>query len=160
MSYREDLPQDTSSYGTVSVLFAAVVGIALAALSWYVAAGFAISIEELYRIGPTFEASGAGVGADWVTGNTIPWLDFLVALIHAADVLMGVFILLMVLIHWGAFRRLASRMRDPDEEIEGTAVADGGQDVERGAGGIESGDDAGGDGTDPEAMDRDGGEPG
>ncbi|MFB6270430.1 MAG: hypothetical protein ABEH83_10825, partial [Halobacterium sp.] len=59
-------------------------------------------------------------------GNTDPLLDALIVVIHAVDVLMGVFILLMVFIHWGAFRRLAARMRQPGEAPEGVA-ADGGQ---------------------------------
>lgn len=118
----EDLPE-TSSYGRVQVLISAAVGIVVAFASVAWAAGNAVWYEDLFRVSPTVEAGG--VGADWVAGNTIPALDFLIALVHAADVLMGIFILLMVIIHWAAFRRLASRMRQPGDTGEAVA-ADGG----------------------------------
>jgi hypothetical protein len=121
----EDLPE-TSSYGRVQVLISAVVGIVVAFASVAWAAGNAVWYENLFRVSPTVE--GGGIGSDWLAGNTIPALDFLIAFIHAADVLMGLFILLMVFIHWAAFRRLAARMRQPGEETGREVVADGGQD--------------------------------
>ncbi len=84
--------------------------------------------EEILRVRPTVD--GGGIGADWVVGNTMPALDIMIALVHAADVIMGIFILLMVFIHWASFRRLAARMRPPsgaDRERETTAATDGGR---------------------------------
>jgi hypothetical protein len=115
---------DVEGYSPVSVLVSALVGIAVAALSVWWASGFGPFYETLFRVGPTIE--GGGVGADWVAGNTIPVLDFLIALIHAADVIMGVFILFMVFLHWASFRRIAARMRRPEEgETAETVMADG-----------------------------------
>ncbi|WP_458209997.1 hypothetical protein [Haladaptatus sp. NG-SE-30] len=113
---------------SAAVGISAVVGLVVAALAyWWVggwAGGTEIFFEELFRIQPT--VSGGGVGSDWLAGNTIPWLDALIALVHAADVIMGVFILIMVFIHWASFRRLATRMRHPGrEEAGGTVAADG-----------------------------------
>jgi hypothetical protein len=84
--------------------------------------------EEILRVRPTVD--GGGIGADWVVGNTMPALDIMIALVHAADVIMGIFILLMVFVHWASFRRLAARMRPPsgaDRERETTAATDGGR---------------------------------
>ncbi|WP_336345260.1 hypothetical protein [Halalkalicoccus ordinarius] len=83
--------------------------------------------EALQRVRPTIE--GGGVGAEWVRGNTLPALEWLITLVHFADVIMGVFILVMVFIHWIAFRRLAARMRPPDAPRRSSdAVAtDGGE---------------------------------
>ena len=75
------------------------------------------------------------VGADWVAGNTIPALDFLIALVHAADVIMGVFILFMVFLHWASFRRLAARMRQSGAERTSGVATDGGTDRRDPAGG-------------------------
>jgi len=124
MSYQDDLPE-TSGYSKVSVIFSAVAGLALAAGSVWWAAGTAVFYEGLFRVNPT--VAGGGIGTDWVVGNTFPWLDFLVALIHAVDVLMGVFILLMVFIHWAAFRRLATRMKQPGERTAEAVATDGGE---------------------------------
>jgi len=125
MSYQDDLPE-TSGYSKVSVVISAIAGLALAVVSVWWAAGTAVFYEGLFRVSPT--VAGGGIGTDWVVGNTVPWLDFLVAIIHAADVLMGLFILLMVFIHWAAFRRLAGRMQQPDEGTTTEAVAtDGGE---------------------------------
>lgn len=112
------------AYGGGEVLISAVIGLAIATLSVWVAAGFAVSSEALFRVAPTIE--DRGVGADWLAGNTEPALDFLIALVHAADVLMGVFILVMVFVHWAAFRRLAGQMRQPGEASRGDVAADGG----------------------------------
>lgn len=71
----------------------------------------AVHFEALNRVRPT--STGGGVGAGWVEGNTLPALDWMITLVHFADVIMGVFILVMVFIHWIAFRRLAARMRPP-----------------------------------------------
>ena len=119
----DDFPE-TQHYGRVQVLVSAVIGVivAFAAVAW--AAGNALWYEDLFRVSPTVE--GGGVGADWVAGNTIPALDFLIALVHAADVLMGLFILFMVFVHWAAFRRLASRMRQPGETRSEGVATDGG----------------------------------
>lgn len=125
----EDLPE-TSSYGRVQVLISAAVGIIVAFVSVAWAAGNAVWYEDLFRVSPTVE--GGGIGSDWIAGNTIPALDFLIAFVHAADVLMGIFILLMVFIHWAAFRRLASRMRQPGEESGREVVADGGTEADDG----------------------------
>jgi len=124
MSYQEDLPE-TSGYSRVSVVISAIVGLALAVVSVWWAAGTAVFYEGLFRVSPTVQ--DGGIGADWVAGNTVPWLDFLVAVVHAADVLMGLFILLMVFIHWAAFRRLAARMQGPGEERSEAVATDGGE---------------------------------
>jgi hypothetical protein len=123
-----DLPEDdVSTYSRTAILISAVVGIVVTVFLAWVAAGFDVFHEELFRVGPTVE--DGGVGADWVAGNTIPALDFLIALVHAADVIMGVFILFMVFLHWASFRRLAARMRQPGETVQGEGVAaDGGVD--------------------------------
>jgi amino acid transporter len=118
-----DLPE-TAAYSTLSVAIAAIVGIGTALLSVWAANGFATNFEELFRVAPT--ADGGGVGSDWIAGNTITSLDFLIAITHAADVLLGAFILVMVFIHWGAFRRLASRMRRPGERRRQGVTTDGG----------------------------------
>ena len=112
----------------VAIVVSAVVGLIVAvAVVWW-ASGFGAFYEQLFRVGPTV-ASG-GVGADWTAGNTIPALDFLIALTHAADVLMGAFILLLVFLHWAAFRRLADRMQSATRDERGAAVAtDGGSDA-------------------------------
>ena len=125
----EDLPE-TSGYGRIQVVISAVVGIVVAFASVAWAAGNAVWYENLFRVSPT--VSGGGIGSDWLAGNTIPSLDFLIAFIHAADVLMGIFILIMVLIHWAAFRRLAARMQQPGEASGREVVADGGTDEPNG----------------------------
>jgi len=118
-----DLPE-TSGYGRVPVLISATVGVAVAVLSVWWASGFAVFYEDLFRVAPTVQ--DGGVGADWLAGNTIPALDFLVALTHAADAIMGLFILFMVFLHWAAFRRLAGRMRQPGETGAEGVATDGG----------------------------------
>ncbi|WP_122088362.1 hypothetical protein [Halalkalicoccus subterraneus] len=87
----------------------AVLSLALAVGSVWLIGVRAIQFEALQRVRPTVE--GGGVGAGWIQGNTKPALDWLITLIHFADVLMGVFILVMIFMHWIAFRRLAARMR-------------------------------------------------
>jgi hypothetical protein len=119
----EELPEVTG-YARWQVAVSAVVGVAVAVLSVWWVSGFTIAVESLYRVSPT--VSGGGVGSDWVAANTIPALDFLIALVHAADVLMGLFILILMFIHWAAFRRLAGMMRQPDEGIAEGVAADGG----------------------------------
>jgi hypothetical protein len=137
-----------------AIAISAAVGLAVAFGSTYFFTTWAdVFYEQVFRVGPTVAFDG--VGSDWFVGNTKPWLNFLISLLHAADVLMGVFILLMVFIHWGAFRRLADRMQDPtyvDERAE-EVYTDGGTGTEAGAGtGIGTGTDAGtGTGADADA---------
>jgi hypothetical protein len=112
-----------------AVAVSAVVGLVVAVASvWFFTAPFDASFERLYRIDPTTGSELTGVGADWTAGNTAPLLDLLIALTHAADVLMGAFILVMVFVHWGSFRRLASKMQEPTRSTAGEEVAaDGGE---------------------------------
>ncbi|WP_348607596.1 hypothetical protein [Halobaculum rarum] len=128
MSYREHLPE-TKGYPRTAIAINAVVALAVTALILWWAADFAVFHEELFRIQPVADGANAGVGSDWTSGNQVAWLDFLIAITHAADVIMGVFILFMVFLHWGAFRRLAGRMRQPgeDREADSTVAADGGR---------------------------------
>lgn len=108
-------------------LISAVIALVLSVGAILLVSGRAPFHENLLRVRPTI--GGGGVGTDWVVGNTMPALDFLIAFVHAADVLMGVFILLMVFVHWAAFRRLGARMRPPDapaRERGSTAATDGG----------------------------------
>jgi hypothetical protein len=117
--------EDSRLTDRLAVLISAVVGLVVTGLAYWWAQGQGVFVEELYRVQPTVE--DGGVGADWVQGNTDPALDAMIALIHAADVLMGLAILFMVFLHWAAFRRLASRMRRPGESPRSDAVAaDGG----------------------------------
>lgn len=122
----DDLPGDeVSTYSRTAIVASAVISLLVTALLAWVAAGFDVFYEDLFRVAPT--VTGGGIGADWVTGNTNTALDFLIALTHAADVIMGVFILFMVFLHWAAFRRLAARMRRPGEAESTSGVAtDGG----------------------------------
>ncbi|ADJ16368.1 hypothetical protein [Halalkalicoccus jeotgali] len=104
----------------------AVLALALAVGSVWLVGVRAIQFEALQRVRPTVE--GGGVGTGWIQGNTEPILDWLITLVHLADVLMGVFILVMIFIHWIAFRRLGARMRAPDAPRRSDAVAtDGGE---------------------------------
>ena len=119
---------DVSSYSGTIVAVNAVISVAVALGLIWVVNGFNIFYERLQRVRPTVE--GGGVGTSFVQGNQEGWLVFMVEAIHAIDVLMGLFILVMVFIHWGAFRRLASRMRQPGE----SRVATDGGSPARGAG--------------------------
>jgi hypothetical protein len=117
--------EESTGYSAVAVIISAIGGIIVAFVSvWIVSflwgGGDTVIWEQLFRVGPTVE--GGGIGTDWVNGNTIPALDFLIAITHAADVILGVFILLMVFIHWASFRRLAGQMR-------GTTPAGGSEEV-------------------------------
>ncbi|MFB6087021.1 MAG: hypothetical protein ABEJ85_00755 [Haloarculaceae archaeon] len=124
MSYQDDLPE-TSRYSRAAVAGSAVGGVVIAYLAVWWAAGTAVFYEELFRVSPT--VAGGGVGTDWVVGNTVPWLDFLIAFIHAADVLLGLFILVLVFVHWGAFRRLADRMSEREGGRQEAVATDGGE---------------------------------
>lgn len=108
----------------------AVLALALAVGSVWLIGVRAVQFEALQRVRPTVE--GGGVGTGWVQGNTEPILNWLITLIHLADVLMGVFILVMIFVHWIAFRRLAARMRPPEAPRRNSdAVAtDGGERAE------------------------------
>lgn len=104
-----------------------LLSIALAVGSVWLIGVRAIHFEALQRVYPTIE--GNGVGAGWIQGNTAPALDWAITLVHFADVIMGVFILVMVFIHWIAFRRLAARMRPPDapRRTDDAVATDGGE---------------------------------
>jgi len=152
MSYREHLPE-TEGYPRAAIAINALIALAVTALILWWAADFAVFYEELFRIQPIAEGANAGVGSDWTAGNQIAWLDFMIAITHAADVIMGVFILFMVFLHWGAFRRLAGRMRHPGDSDSSAVAADGGQVAD-----ADAPADAAGDGTVDDAAATDGGE--
>mgnify|MGYP000398039054 CR=1 FL=1 len=103
----------------------ALVGVAVALVAVWWANGFGVGFEQLWRVDPTVE--GGGIGTDWVAGNTVESLDALIFVIHLADVVLGLFIIFLFVLHWVAFRRLAARMRAPGE-----AVTDGGEEIEGG----------------------------
>ncbi|AEH38362.1 hypothetical protein [Halopiger xanaduensis] len=104
----------------------ALFGLALAVGSVALVSGRAPFFEDVLRIRPSVE--GGGVGADWVAGNTEPVLEAMITVVHFADVIMGIFILVMVFVHWAAFRRLGARMRPPSgtQRREAAAATDGG----------------------------------
>lgn len=106
----------------VSLLF----GLALATGSVLLVGWLDPGFEDLLRIRPT--VAGGGVGAGWEAGNAEFALDLLITLVHLADVVMGLFILVMVFLHWAAFRRLAARMEPPGGRTHerGTPATDGG----------------------------------
>ncbi|SEV85023.1 hypothetical protein [Natrinema salifodinae] len=111
----------------IAFVVSAIVGLVLAVGSIALVSGRGPFFEDLLRVRPSVE--GGGVGADWVVGNTEPALEIAIAVVHFADVIMGIFILLMVFIHWAAFRRLAARMRPPGAPTRGrdaAAATDGG----------------------------------
>ncbi|MEF8799444.1 MAG: hypothetical protein V5A56_00190 [Halolamina sp.] len=110
-----------SSYSRAIIAINAAVSVVIALGLVWVVNGFNIFYEELFRVQPTVE--GGGIGANWVTGNEIGWMKIMVDAVHLVDIIMGLFILLMMFIHWGAFRRLANRMQQPGE---GELAADGG----------------------------------
>lgn len=114
---------DIEGYSRSAVIGSVVAGFVVAGVAVWLAARSAVFYEEMFRIAPT--VGGGGVGTDWVVGNTIPALDFLIALTHAADVILGLFVLFLFFVHWSIFRQLASRMRQP-------AVTDGGDAAEGG----------------------------
>jgi hypothetical protein len=116
-------PADTGaqSYSRSVVAVNALISVVVSLGLVWIVSGFDIFYEQLFRVQPTVE--GGGIGANWVAGNEIGWLKIMVDAIHLLDILMGLFILLMVVIHWGAFRRLASRMQQPGE---GSLATDGG----------------------------------
>ncbi|ADB61228.1 hypothetical protein Htur_2350 [Haloterrigena turkmenica DSM 5511] len=114
--------------GRIAFWLSALFGLALAVGAAAFVTGRAPFFEDVMRVRPTIE--GGGVGADWVVGNTGPILEAAITLVHLADVVMGIFILLMVFIHWAAFRRLATRMRPPagsSRARESAAATDGGE---------------------------------
>ena len=149
MSYRDHLPE-TDGYPRTAIAINAVIAVAVTALILWWAADFAVFYEELFRIQPVAEGANAGVGSDWTSGNQIAWLDFMIAITHAADVIMGVFILFMVFLHWGAFRRLANKMRQPGESSGNTVAADGGR--------VDGAADSGADGPTDGSTDANGGD--
>lgn len=144
MTESTDLPEVTGYARWEVYLSAAVALVASLGIVWWFS-GQILGVEEIFRVSPTVE--GGGIGTDWLAGNTVPALDLLIALVHAADAIMGAFILFMVFLHWAAFRRLASRMRRPTREGSGTVAADGGrkrgadETTQAGADGPRGGDD-------------------
>ncbi|WP_053947777.1 hypothetical protein [Halolamina sediminis] len=102
-----------SSYSGTVVAVNAVISVAVALGLIWVVNGFNVFYERLDRVSPTVD--GGGIGTAFAQGNEIEWLVFLVEAMHAVDVLMGLFILVLVFVHWGAFRRIAARMRQPGE---------------------------------------------
>jgi uncharacterized membrane protein YqhA len=112
---------DARSYSRVVIAVNAVISVVVALGLVWVVNGFNIFYERLFRVQPTVD--GGGIGANWAAGNQDQWLGLMIDAIHLVDIVMGAFILLMVFIHWGAFRRLASRMRQPGE---GQLATDGG----------------------------------
>ncbi|WP_226479388.1 hypothetical protein [Natrinema amylolyticum] len=111
----------------IAFAISALIGLALAGGAVALVSGRAPLFENLLRVRPTVQ--GGGVAADWVFGNTAPALEIAIAVVHFADVVMGIFILLMVFVHWAAFRRLAARMRPPAATARGqesAAATDGG----------------------------------
>ncbi|WP_227357459.1 hypothetical protein [Haladaptatus salinisoli] len=127
--------------GRTAIFISALIGIGVTTLAYWWVGGWAgneVFYETLFRVQPT--VAGGGVGSDWVAGNTVPWLDALIAITHAADVIMGVFILGMVFLHWAAFRRLANRMQSPTSSEAGDTVATDGSGVGREKSSHEGGD--------------------
>ncbi|ELY99502.1 TDT family transporter [Natrialba asiatica] len=112
----------------IAFWISALIGLALAVGAVALVSGRGPFFESVLRVRPTVD--GGGVGADWVLGNTEPVLDALIAIVHFADVVLGIFILLMLFIHWAAFRRLATQMRPPSgtrtQEPEPATAPDGG----------------------------------
>lgn len=106
----------------ISLLF----GLALATGSVLLVGWLDPGFEDLLRIRPT--VAGGGVGAGWEAGNAEFALNLLITLVHLADVVMGLFILVMVFLHWAAFRRLAARMEPPGGRTHerGAPATDGG----------------------------------
>jgi len=111
-----------SSYSGTVIAVNAVISVAVALGLIWVVNGFNVFYERLDRVSPTVD--GGGIGTAFAEGNEIEWLVFLVEAIHAADVLMGLFILVLVFVHWGSFRRLAGQMRQPGES---RTIPDGGE---------------------------------
>ncbi|WP_436344268.1 hypothetical protein [Natronorubrum sp. FCH18a] len=111
----------------VAFWLSALIGLVLAFGAVALVSGRAPLFEDVLRVRPSVE--GGGVGADWIVGNTEPVLEALIAIVHFADVVLGIFILVMVFVHWAAFRRLAARMQPPDARArtqETAAATDGG----------------------------------
>ena len=113
---------------TVAFYASAVFGLALATVSVWFFNQQAVLVEALQRVNPTL--SGGGVGAGWEYGIGVTTLNLAIELIHLADIVLGLFILVMVFVHWAAFHRLADRMQPPagTETTSGEAAAtDGGE---------------------------------
>lgn len=105
-----------------AVTISALVGLLVAAGSLIAVQGVDVFYETLTRVEPTVE--GGGIGTDFTGGASEPTLALLIEVVHIADLAMGLFILLMVFVHWGAFRRIAARMQPA---VEPPAATDGGQ---------------------------------
>jgi len=112
---------DARSYSRVVIAVNAVVSAVVALGLIWVVNGYDIFYERLDRVSPTVD--GGGIGANWAAGNQDQWLGLMIDAIHLVDIVMGGFILVMVFVHWGAFRRLANRMQ---QQGEGRLAADGG----------------------------------
>ena len=126
-----------SSYSGTVVAVNAVISVAVALGLVWVVNGFDVFYERLDRVSPTVD--GGGIGSAFVEGNEMGWLVFMVDAIHAIDVIMGLFILVLVFVHWGAFRRLAGRMRQPGESRVAT---DGGSTTDADGSAAENGGDS------------------
>jgi hypothetical protein len=110
----------------VVLLVSLAFGVGLAVGSVLLVSWIHPNFENLLRVRPT--VAGGGVGASWQAGNADFALNLMITLVHLADIVMGLFILAMVFIHWAAFRRLAARMQPPEgrARARGTAATDGG----------------------------------
>jgi hypothetical protein len=115
----------------VALLVSLLFGFALAVGSVLLVGQLDSGVEGLLRIRPT--VAGGGVGAGWQAGNADAALNLMITLVHLADIVMGLFILVMVFVHWATFRRLAARMKPPGGRPgeRGTAATDGGERGER-----------------------------
>lgn len=126
----DEVPVESNDGGIGDrVLFwgCAVFGLALATGSVWFFSSQGVWHESLLRVHPTL--SGGGVGADWEAGVANAVLTLMIDVVHFADIVMGIFILLLLFIHWTAFHRLADRMQPPqgaDTASEPT-IADGGE---------------------------------
>lgn len=116
-----------SSYSGTVVAVNAVISVVVALGLVWVVNGFNVFYERLDRVSPTVE--GGAIGSAFVKGNEMELLVFMVEAIHVIDVIAGLGILLIMFIHWGAFRRLAGRMRQPGDS---RAVTDGGEAADEG----------------------------
>lgn len=103
----------------------AVFGLVLAVGSIWFVGEQGVWFEALQRVRPT--VAGGGVGSSWEAGVEMFVLNAAIDIIHLADIVMGIFILLVLFVHWGAFHRLGSRMKPPASQDPDPTIADGGE---------------------------------